>query len=99
LWDLSTGKQLRSFSEQEGSVHAAAFSRDGRFALSGGAQALKLWGVATGKELPNWAIGNVDSVALQRIPAGDDLRVDLDVLSAAIARDRYRGNRQHRRNQ
>jgi glutamate/tyrosine decarboxylase-like PLP-dependent enzyme len=40
------------------------------------------------KALEAMGLGNR---ALQRIPTGDDLRVDLDALSAAIARDRAAG--------
>ena len=40
------------------------------------------------KAIEAMGLGNC---ALQRIPAGDDLRVDLDALGAAIARDRAAG--------
>jgi len=36
LWELATGKRLRSFKGHSGSVHAVAFAPDGRSALSGG---------------------------------------------------------------
>jgi WD40 repeat protein len=36
LWDLKTGKQLRSFPEESGWIHALAVSPDGRQALAAG---------------------------------------------------------------
>ncbi|MGO9544231.1 MAG: hypothetical protein ACLPPF_05495 [Rhodomicrobium sp.] len=53
LWDVATGKELRSFTGHVDAVDSVAFSPDGRFALSGSSDdnTLKLWDVATGKEL------------------------------------------------
>ncbi|HPA18596.1 MAG TPA: protein kinase [Verrucomicrobiae bacterium] len=50
LWDVATGKCLRTFQGQVKSVARVAFSYDGRLALSGGRiEAIQLWEVATGK--------------------------------------------------
>jgi WD40 repeat protein len=44
LWDVATGKELRSFTGHVGPVHAVAMSPDGRTALSGAYdRVLKLW--------------------------------------------------------
>jgi hypothetical protein len=43
LWELATGKQLRSFKGHSGSVHSVAFAPDGRSALSGGYDGIRLW--------------------------------------------------------
>jgi WD40 repeat protein len=54
LWDMTTGKALRSFSGHTGEVSAVAFSPDGRLALTGvfgGEGELQLWEVATGRAL------------------------------------------------
>ena len=63
LWEIATGKELRSFNGHETIVTSVAFSPDGRFALSGSGQvrrpgasgkqdnSMRLWDVATGKEL------------------------------------------------
>jgi WD40 repeat protein len=48
LWELATGKELRSFSGHTGSVASVAFSPNGRFALSGSwDNTLKLWELAS----------------------------------------------------
>jgi WD40 repeat protein len=43
LWEVATGKQLRSFKGHSGSVHSVAFAPDGRSALSGGYDGIRLW--------------------------------------------------------
>ena len=72
LWELDTGKELRTFSGHTGAVVSVAFSPNGRFALSGGCDeknlfnyckqgSLKLWDVATAKELRSFT-GHTDTV-------------------------------------
>jgi WD40 repeat protein/uncharacterized protein YecT (DUF1311 family) len=52
LWDVATGKEIRTFKEDDDvSVHAVAISRDGRYALSGRSGGLKLWNVVTGEKI------------------------------------------------
>ena len=58
-------RRHRGSSRHSNSVSSVAFSPDGRTALSGGDKTLKLWEVATGKELRTF-IGHlniVDAVA------------------------------------
>jgi WD40 repeat protein/uncharacterized caspase-like protein len=57
LWDVATGKLLRTFEDQSGSIDdSVAFSSDGRAVLSGSfeGKTLKLWDVASGKLLRAW---------------------------------------------
>ncbi len=74
LWEISTGKELRSFTGHTNAVNSVAFSPDGRFALSGSCGkndskedwncikgSLKLWDVATGEELRSFS-GHTDKV-------------------------------------
>ena len=50
LWDLASGRELRTLQNQE-LIRSAAMSPDGRAALSGGQdKTLKLWDLATGRE-------------------------------------------------
>jgi WD40 repeat protein len=66
LWEVATGKCLRTFIGNEG-VNAVCLSADNRFALSGCVDGtLKLWEVATGKCLHTFSghIGYVHSVCL-----------------------------------
>jgi WD40 repeat protein len=43
LWEVATGKQLRSFKGHSGSVRSVAFAPDGRSALSSGYDGIRLW--------------------------------------------------------
>ena len=45
LWDIATGREIRTFTGHAGSVRSVAFSPDGRYALSGGGNTLKLWDI------------------------------------------------------
>ncbi len=50
LWDVATGKEIRTFVGHTSTVDSVAFSPDGRTALSGsGDRTLKLWDV-TGRQ-------------------------------------------------
>jgi eukaryotic-like serine/threonine-protein kinase len=52
LWELATGKELRTFTGHTGPVNSVAIARDGRTALSGSSDnTLKLWDLASGKQL------------------------------------------------
>ena len=62
VWDLSNGAELRAFAAHKADVRAISLSADGRYAVSGGcasydedktceAGSLKLWELATGKQL------------------------------------------------
>jgi WD40 repeat protein len=58
LWDVATGKEVRSFSGHREWITSVAFSPDGRLALSGSGDntrnMLKLWNVATGEQIGNF---------------------------------------------
>jgi len=65
LWNVASGKEIRSFAGHTKIVKSVSFSPDGRFALSGsGDKTLRLWDVATGKEIRSFAghAANVFSV-------------------------------------
>jgi WD40 repeat protein len=74
LWDVATGKEVRRFEGHAGGVWAVAFSPDGKYAGSGGGgtdkdgtwvsnpdPSVRLWDVATGKELRKFD-GHTDQV-------------------------------------
>jgi len=52
LWEVATGREVRTFKGHSELVRSVALSPDGRFALSGSwDKTLKLWEVATGREI------------------------------------------------
>jgi len=67
LWDLTTGRELRTLTGHTNDVSSVAFSPDGKYALSGSwDQNIKLWDVETGKEIRTFLgnnTGRVNAVA------------------------------------
>ena len=52
LWDIASGREIRTFSGHSKGVKSVAFSPDGRQALSGSDDnTLKLWDIASGREI------------------------------------------------
>lgn len=55
LWQVDTGRELRTLSVHTDFVYAVALSPDGRWLVSGNFDhSVKLWGVATGREVQGW---------------------------------------------
>jgi len=52
LWDIATGKEVRTFQGHSDYINSVAFSPEMKYALSGSNdKTLKLWDIATGKEV------------------------------------------------
>src|SRR5262249_18207891 len=51
VWDLKAKRDIRSFEGHTGWVWSVALTKDGKRALSAGVDGVRLWEVATGKEL------------------------------------------------
>ncbi|MFH0992132.1 MAG: caspase family protein [bacterium] len=63
LWEVSTGREIRTFTEHTNSIYSASFSPDGKYALTGGKDSTaKLWEVSTGKVFRNFK-GHRDMVS------------------------------------
>ena len=50
LWDVETGKQVRTLEGHKRTVLGVAFSPDGRLLASGAGEKVILWDVETGKQ-------------------------------------------------
>jgi hypothetical protein len=51
IWDVETGRELRTLKPDFGAVASVAYSADGRYIAAGGREAAKTWNVQTGREL------------------------------------------------
>ncbi|KOR27296.1 hypothetical protein TI05_19345, partial [Achromatium sp. WMS3] len=60
LWDVKTGKKLRTFIGHSDPVISTVLSSDGNFILSAN-NSIKLWEVATGRELRTFAANGYDT--------------------------------------
>lgn len=65
LWDIGTGKEIRTLRGHASLVLSVAFSPDGRYAVSGSDDnTLKLWEIESGKEIKSFEVHTaVNSVA------------------------------------
>ncbi|MBN3925798.1 serine/threonine-protein kinase [Nostoc sp. NMS4] len=63
LWDVNTGKEIRTLTGHANWVNSVAFSPDGKFLASGSADCtIKLWQVNTGIEIQTFT-GHSDSIS------------------------------------
>lgn len=67
VWDVQTGKVLMTGSHADDSVSGVAFSPSGQSLVSADSKSLKVWSVASGKELASAPTQNgVDAMTLSR---------------------------------
>ncbi|MDB5601777.1 MAG: hypothetical protein JWN71_3821 [Xanthobacteraceae bacterium] len=64
LWDVATGRLIRTLDGHRDDVNAVVFLRDGLRAISGGSdKVLKLWDLATGKVLRTFDVGHTEKIS------------------------------------
>lgn len=62
LWELNTGREVRSFLGHQASVVSVDFSRDGKYLITGGNDhTLKIWEVKTGKQIQSISLDGPES--------------------------------------
>ena len=71
LWEIKSGREIRSFTGHSDSVWTVAFSPDGKLALSGSLdKTLKLWEVSSGHEIRSFTGHSSDVNAVAFSPDG-----------------------------
>jgi len=71
LWEVATGRELRSFHGHSASVNSVVFAPDGQYVLSGSSDnTLKLWEVATGNKLATYSGKKIAISAVAFSPDG-----------------------------
>src|SRR5262249_16742969 len=61
LWDAVSGKEIQTFKGHTSAVSFVALSRDARWLVAGGADAIRVWDLAAGKEVHTLPEGDVQS--------------------------------------
>ena len=62
IWEIETGKVLRTFAQDHDGVMSLTFSSDGKkIATRGHDSTVRLWEVETGKEIHRWTVPPIDS--------------------------------------
>jgi WD40 repeat protein len=92
LWDVPTGRELRTLTGHSGAVESVTFSPDGKTLASGSDDTtIKLWDVSTGTEVHilKWHAGAVNSVSFspdgKTLAAGsEDKTISLWEVSSGI---------------
>ena len=95
LWDVASGKEIRTFKGHSSWLSSVAFSPDGRHVLSAsGDQTIKLWDIATGNVVKTF-IGDSHSVTFspngRYFLAGDNILKLWDITSGKVVRT-FKGN-------
>ncbi len=62
LWDVASGKEIRTYSGHDNSVNAVVFSPDGRLFLSGSNTSMRLWDVSSGEMIYQFSVDWIKSI-------------------------------------
>ncbi|MFM7150843.1 MAG: WD40 repeat domain-containing protein, partial [Gemmataceae bacterium] len=72
MWELDTGKPLRTFPGNTNGMHAVTFSRDGRY-VAGGDHDFRVWDRETGKEIALLKRHFAGVMGIEFLPDGEHL--------------------------
>ena len=73
LWEMATGRELRTFQGHTGSVTSVAFTSDGRWLVSGSEdKTIRVWEVATGVQV-RLLVGHFGSVTAVAVGRGETI--------------------------
>ncbi len=70
VWDLASGKEVRSIDAETGTVYSLSLSPDGHTLATAGRDGLRLWDLNTGKSLPRGTMKCDGCVAVAYSPDG-----------------------------
>jgi len=72
LWDITSGREIRTFIGHNSDVNSVAFNHDGKYIISGGnVDSLRLWDVETGRLIKTFST-NIDSLSTTAVAFSPD---------------------------
>ena len=95
VFDLETGRQVRTIKGPEGGISALALAPDGKLLASGGYQGVTLWDVATGQKVRHLKAGDVRTLAFSAdgrrlVTGGRDHDHSVRVFDAETGKEQLR---------
>jgi WD40 repeat protein len=84
LWNVATEKMTMEFGGSRGAINCLAYRPDGKALATAENVGVRLWEVSTGKQVHNWAVGQVWHLAFT--PDGKTLAwyADSEIVLQAI---------------
>jgi WD40 repeat protein/serine/threonine protein kinase/pSer/pThr/pTyr-binding forkhead associated (FHA) protein len=87
IWEVESGRCLRTFEPHDSGIHAIAISSDGRYALSSDRDSLKLWAAHLNSPADRAPLSLSQAVSSEGVLTGDR-RYDQEIAQAQAALER-----------